>query len=83
MGPKEIKYIYKEMSANEKTICQNLWNIAKAVLRGKVIALRKEGKNKGKKGRKKENYRSISFMNIDKKTLEQLRTKQYIKNYTS
>lgn len=63
---------------------KNLWNIAKAVLRGESYHSTKEGrKEQGKKGRKKENYRSISFMNIDEKTLEQLRTKQYIKNYTS
>lgn len=72
------------MSENEKTIYQNLWNLAKAVLRGKVIALRKEGRKEQRKERKEENYRSISFMNIDGKTLEWLRTKQYFKkNYTS
>ena len=34
----EIKN-YMETSANENTAIQNLWNAAKAILRGKFIAL--------------------------------------------
>ena len=45
---KEIKK-YLETNENENTIIQNLWDAAKAVLRGKLIAiqayLKKQGKN--------------------------------------
>ena len=50
------------MSANEKTICQNLRNIAKAVLRGKVIALRKEGRKEQRKERKEERKLQINIL---------------------
>ena len=36
------------MSKNEKTTYQNLQKIAKAVLRGKVIAVNKEGRKGGR-----------------------------------
>ena len=35
----EIKKKYLKTSENESTIVQNLWNVAKAVLRGKFIAI--------------------------------------------
>lgn len=38
-GSSEINYKYFELSKNRYTICQNLWDAAKVVFRGKFIAL--------------------------------------------
>ena len=45
---KEIK-IYIEMSENENTTTQNLWDTVKAVLRGRFIALKAYLKKQEKK----------------------------------
>ena len=44
---KEIK-ICLEMNENENTTTQNLWDTVKAVLRGKLIAIRHTSRNKKK-----------------------------------
>jgi len=50
------------MSENEKAIYQNLWNLAKAVLRRKVIALRKEGRKEQRKERKEGRKLQINIV---------------------
>ena len=51
----EIK-IYLETNDNENTMIQNLWDAAKAVLRGKFIAIQAHIKKQEKSPKKKSNF---------------------------
>ena len=59
---------YLETNDNENTIIQNLWDAAKAVLRGKFIAIVSKAFQKKKKKRKRKI--SKQQLNIPQKELE-------------
>ena len=74
----EIKKKYLETNDNANTTTQNLWDAAKAVLRGKFIAIQSYLK---KQGKSKINNLTLHLQQLDKEEQKKEKLQQTLQKY--